>query len=357
MRGVDAIEEEKPEGAGDAEEQTSNPNGSGRNAVVEKSAKERSQRAGNTPTQPMQGHVASAQVGGGDIGDKFAGGGDEGEFAEGDDDHAEPETPETAHERDGAGAESVDRHTRREHGQCRTAACDVDDGILQEDAHEGVGGGDPAVERLIDVVVCFSVNRHEDPHEGGGDEAHADDEHEGDETFVLKNARVTCDDVLGFCFRWCCFFLADECFFHEDEQDDAVKQVAGRCSNEGVVVGFGGEEAANGWTEREGCVVGDAVDGVGIRAFFGGDHVCEHRIRADLIERIRQPCQDHEREELRVRPSEDEQQVGETVQCEADVHNHLAPDLVCQGPGDKGSDQPRPRVDGDQRGYGAERQA
>ena len=75
-------------------------------------------------------------------------------------------------------------------GSVLITSCDLRDGVLNKDAHEGVGGGDPTVLDFGDVEICFGVNRHEDPQHAGGDET---DCHQGDEchiSFVVEDARV-----------------------------------------------------------------------------------------------------------------------------------------------------------------------
>src|SRR5215208_2621222 len=89
------IEKEKPKGAAQADQQTSNPNGAGRNVVVQGSTDDRGKSPRQTPTQPVNRHVSSAQVGRRHVSDVFGGRGNQGQLSEGQDDHAEPKPPET----------------------------------------------------------------------------------------------------------------------------------------------------------------------------------------------------------------------------------------------------------------------
>ena len=84
----------------------------------------------------------------------------------------------------------IDEHARRHNGQRFIAPCDLCDGVLDEDAHQGVGGGNPAVHGFGDAEIGVGVNGHEDPEHGGGDET---DCHQGDEchvAFIAEDARV-----------------------------------------------------------------------------------------------------------------------------------------------------------------------
>ena len=93
----DAVECDQAKGAGQADEQTSDPNGLWRYIVVQESADKRGEGAGESPAEPVNGHVSAAQVGGRDVCHVFAGGWHEGEFAECEHDHAEPKAPEACH--------------------------------------------------------------------------------------------------------------------------------------------------------------------------------------------------------------------------------------------------------------------
>lgn len=108
--GGEAAQDEQPEGAGQADEQASHPDGARGDGIVEEAADERGESAGETPSKPVDGHVTTPQVCGSAIGNVFGGGGNKGEFAEGQDDHAQPEPPETAHERHAARPEGIDQH-------------------------------------------------------------------------------------------------------------------------------------------------------------------------------------------------------------------------------------------------------
>jgi hypothetical protein len=174
LSGGEAVEQEYAKDAGKASEQTSNPNGTWSNIVIEESADDGREGACHTPAQPVDGHVAAAQVGGCSIGHVFAGGGNEGEFAEGEDDHTEPETPEASHKGNTSGAQRVDQHARANNGQSFMAACDAGDKILNEDTHERVGSGNPAILCFGDTEVGFGIHRHENPEQGRRDQAKAD---------------------------------------------------------------------------------------------------------------------------------------------------------------------------------------
>ena len=145
MGGGNAIEDENARDAGESDKQTSDPNGLRRNVIVEETADDGGKRTCQTPAQPMHGHIAAAQVGRCDIGNVFAGGGDESEFAKSEDDHAKPKPPEASHKRNTACAESIDQHTHTDNRQGLVPAGDTRDKVLDEDTHERVGSGDPAV--------------------------------------------------------------------------------------------------------------------------------------------------------------------------------------------------------------------
>ena len=100
------LSSDQAEGAGQADEQTSDPNGLRKYVVVEESADERGEGAGESPAEPVNRHVPAAHVGGRDVCHVFAGGRHDGEFAKGEDDHAEPEAPEACHQRHTAHADA-----------------------------------------------------------------------------------------------------------------------------------------------------------------------------------------------------------------------------------------------------------
>lgn len=136
-------------------------------------------------------------------------------------------------------------------------------------------------------------------------------------------------------------------FARQEEKQDAVGEEARAGADKGEVVGCGGEEASHGGTNGEGGVVGDAVDGVRVGPLFGGDHVCEHRVRPDLVHGIRQPDHDHQPGELRIGLGVHHQVVGDAGRGETEDHDAFAPDAVGKGTGNEGRDQPRRGVDGD----------
>ena len=58
----------------------------------------------------------------------------------------QPEPPEACHERHTACAKCVDQHANRCDWQCVSiCVSDLRDGVLNEDTHERVGGGDPSI--------------------------------------------------------------------------------------------------------------------------------------------------------------------------------------------------------------------
>ena len=140
-----AIEEENARDADEPDDESSDPNGMWRNVVIEEAAKDGGDGAGESPAQPVDGHVATTQVSGGGIGYVFAGNRHEGKFAEGEDDHAEPKAPEAGHEGDTASADGVDEHADADDRQGFVIASQACDKVLDKDTHQRVGGGDPAI--------------------------------------------------------------------------------------------------------------------------------------------------------------------------------------------------------------------
>ena len=96
VRGGSAQEEES-QGAGEPNEQASDPDGLRGNVIVKVSADDRGEGAGDAPSQPVHGHVTAAQIGRRQVGNIFAGSRDESQLAHCQDDHAQTETPESAH--------------------------------------------------------------------------------------------------------------------------------------------------------------------------------------------------------------------------------------------------------------------
>ena len=139
-----------------------------------------------------------------------------------------------------------------------------------------------------------------------------------------------------------------ERFAREEEQQYTISEETCRRADEREIVGCGGEETSHRGTQRERGVVGDTVDGVRVGPLFGGDHVCEHRVRPDLVHGIRKPDHDHDPGELPIGLGMHQQVIGDAGHDETEVHHTLAPDTVGEGACDQGRSQPCPGVDGDQ---------
>src|SRR5688500_9312405 len=143
--GGNAAKQEKPERTGQTNEQTSDPNGARSDVVVEESTNDGGQCARQAPAQPVNGHVAAAQICRRKVRHVFAGSRDESKFTEGKNDHTEPESPKTTHERHTACAQCIDEHAHTKDRKGAMLPCDARYKVLHEYTHQRIGGRNPAV--------------------------------------------------------------------------------------------------------------------------------------------------------------------------------------------------------------------
>ena len=130
-----AREDRQTSNAGQADDETSDPDRTRGNGIVEVASDQRRQRARESPAKPIDAHVTAAQICGSDISHIFAGGGHNDQFAERQNDHAQPETLKAVHHRHGANAERVDQHSDGGHWQSFITARDMRHRVLYEHAH------------------------------------------------------------------------------------------------------------------------------------------------------------------------------------------------------------------------------
>ncbi len=157
------MKDENAADAGEADKQASHPNGAGCNIVVEESADNGGEGAGQSPAQPINGHVAAAMFCRGNIGHIFAGGGDQGQFAEGENNHTQPEAPETAHEGHAARADGINQHAHANNRERFIPPRNAGDEILHEDTHQGVCSGNPTIEIFGQTKIGFGVHGQQNP--------------------------------------------------------------------------------------------------------------------------------------------------------------------------------------------------
>ncbi len=139
------VEQEKPEGAGEADKQASNPNGARCDVVIEKSADHGREGAGKPPSEPVDGHITAAQICRRTIRHIFAGSWNKSKLTKGQDDHAELKSPKAAHQGNTACAECIDQHRSTENGKSRVLPCNARHQVLHKDTHQRIGGGNPTV--------------------------------------------------------------------------------------------------------------------------------------------------------------------------------------------------------------------
>ena len=104
-----AREDRQTSNAGQADDETSDPDRTRSNGIVKITSDQRRQRARESPAQPIDTHVTAAQICGSDISHIFACRRHNDQFAECQNDHAQPETLKAVHHRHGANAQRVDQ--------------------------------------------------------------------------------------------------------------------------------------------------------------------------------------------------------------------------------------------------------